>query len=237
VFRKACCVGHEIIGNVVRVGKNVKKINVGDRVGVGPQAWSCDRPDCEECSSGRSNYCPRAVSTYNSSFPNDEGQAYGGYSTYHRTNGRFAVKIPDGVASEDAAPMLCAGITLYSPLKKHGCGPGKKVGIIGLGGLGHFGILFSKALEADRVVAISRSSSKKDDAIALGADEYIAMADDSEWANKHAGSLDLVVVTASGTNLPVNDYLKLLKVGGTLLQLGFVPIPFPYRKPMLTCHE
>lgn len=136
------------------------------------------------------------------------------------------MKIPDGVASEDAAPMLCAGVTLYAPLKKHGCGPGKKIGIVGLGGLGHFGVLFSKALEADKVVAISRSSSKRDDAIALGADEYIATAEDSEWATKHAGSLDMVVVTASATNLPVNDYLKLLKVGGTLLQLGFVTIPF-----------
>ena len=156
----ACCVGHEIVGKAVRVGSNVTHIKVGDRVGVGPQARSCCRPDCPECSNGQENYCSEAIGTYGAVYPNGEGISYGGYSNYNRTPGTFVFRIPDGLASEVAAPMLCAGITMYAPLKKHGCGPGKTVEIIGLGGLGHFGVLFARALDADKVMGYFKKGIK-----------------------------------------------------------------------------
>jgi alcohol dehydrogenase (NADP+) len=116
--------------------------------------------------------------------------------------------------------MLCGGITLYSPLKNNGCGPGKKVGIIGVGGLGHFGVMFAKALGADKVVGISRSASKKDDVLKMGADEYIATDDDKDWATHHARSLDLIICTVSSPKMPLMEYLQLLRVKGTFIQVG-----------------
>lgn len=146
--------------------------------------------------------------------------SYGGYATYNRTPGHFVIKIPDGIPSAEAAPMMCGGITLYSPLKNNGCGPGKKVGIIGVGGLGHFGVLFAKALGADKVVGISRKASKKDDVLKMGADEYIATDEDKDWATHHARSLDLIVCTVSSPKMPLMDYLTLLRTKGTFIQVG-----------------
>ena len=158
--------------------------------------------------------------TYNSSYPGDEGNAYGGYADYNRTDHRFVVKIPEGLPSELAAPMLCAGVTMYSPLRNNGCGPGKTVGIVGVGGLGHFGILFAKAMGADKVVGISRKNDKRDEVLALGADEYIATDDEEGWAKKHARSLDLIISTVSSSRMPFTGYISLLKVGGDLIQVG-----------------
>jgi alcohol dehydrogenase (NADP+) len=228
----ACCVGHEIIGHAVRVGKNVKDIKVGDRVGVGAQGRSCLSPECPDCSVGRENYCrrPGRASTYNSRYPGDEGKSYGGYADYNRTHHAFVFKIPDSIPSELAAPMMCAGVTVYSPLKKNGCGPGKTVGIVGVGGLGHFGVLFAKALGADKVVGIS--ASKRDEVLSLGADQYIATDDDEGWQKNNAKTIDLIISTASSEKMPFSDYLSLLKVGGELIQVGYVCIarescPFP----------
>lgn len=174
----AVCVGHEIVGKAVRVGSRAKTgIKVGDRVGVGAQSASCLKPDCEECSSGLEQHCARQVSTYGSKYPSG-AISQGGYGNYHRCPSHFVFKIPDGLPSAEAAPMLCGGITVYSPLKNFGCGPGKRVGIVGVGGLGHFGIIFAKALGADRVVGISRKSDKRRDALQMGADLYIATDDD-----------------------------------------------------------
>ena len=116
--------------------------------------------------------------------------------------------------------MLCGGITVYSPLKQNGCGPGKTIGIVGVGGLGHFGVLFAKALGADKVVGISRKASKKDETLKLGADQYIATDDDKDWANENMRSIDLIVSTVSSEKMPMEDYLKLLKVKGTFIQVG-----------------
>jgi alcohol dehydrogenase (NADP+) len=196
-------VGHEIVGKAVRVGSQAEKgIKVGDRVGVGAESESCMNRagDCEQCASGLENYCQSMVITYNSRHFNG-GVAQGGYARYKRCPSRFVFKIPDAIPSADAAPMLCAGITCYSPLKHWGAGPGKRVGIIGLGGLGHFGVLFAKALGADKVVVISRSASKRDDAMKLGADEYIAIEEDQDWAKHHAWSLDLIVSTVSSSQV------------------------------------
>src|ERR1700712_4247283 len=118
------------------------------------------------------------------------------------------------------APMLCGGVTVYSPLKQNGCGPGKTVGIVGVGGLGHFGVLFARALGADRVIGISRKADKKDDVLKLGADEYIATGDDEDWATKNKKRLDLIVSTVSSEKMPLTDYLGLLKTKGTYIQVG-----------------
>ena len=157
--------------------------------------------------------------TYNGK-DDDGSKSYGGYSDYCRAPSHFVVKIPDSIPSEEPAPMLCGGITTYSPLKKNGCGPGRRVGIVGVGGLGHFGILYAKALGADSVTAISRSSAKKDDATKLGADKYIATNDDPDWATHHARSLDLIVSTVSSSNMPLEQYLMLLRTNGQFIQVG-----------------
>jgi len=200
--------------------KTDENYRVGDRVGVGAQSASCLKPDCEECASGLENHCPNnMVGTYNGKY-DDGSKSYGGYSDYCRAPSHFVLKIPDAIASEDAAPMLCGGITLYSPLKKNGCGPGKKIGIVGIGGLGHFGILYAKALGAEKVTAISRSAAKKSDAMKIGADEFIATNDDPDWATHHARSLDLIISTVSSPNMPLEQYLMLLRTNGQFIQVG-----------------
>lgn len=128
--------------------------------------------------------------------------------------------IPEGLSSEDAAPMMCGGVTVYSPLKRNGCGPGKTVGVVGVGGLGHFAVLFAKALGADRVVGISRKGDKRADALKLGCDEYIATAEDEDWEKKHFRTLDLVICTVSSAKMPLTGYLSLLKTHGTFIQVG-----------------
>lgn len=160
------------------------------------------------------------MNTYGSIYPDDEGKSYGGYATHNRTNGRFVFKIPEGLDSADAAPMLCGGVTVYSPLKNNGCGPGKTVGIVGVGGLGHFGVLFAKALGADKVVGISRKLSKKQDVLDLGADQYIATDDEPGWAKENSRSIDLIVSTVSSAKMPLTEYLSLLKPGGDFIQVG-----------------
>ncbi|KAL1871511.1 putative secondary metabolism biosynthetic enzyme [Paecilomyces lecythidis] len=227
-----CCVGHEIVGIAIRVGSQaVGGIQVGDRVGVGAQSGACLNYNgkCKACAAGLPQHCPHLVTTYNATYANG-GKSYGGYSLYNRSPSSFVIKIPDTIPSAEAAPMLCAGVTAYSPLRQYGCGPGKSIGIIGVGGLGHFGILFAKALGADRVVAISRKSDKKEDALKLGADEYIATAEDDGWATKHAQSLDLIISTASSSKMPIVEYTQLLRFRGTLVQLG-VPEDGPLEIP------
>ncbi|KAL2827085.1 chaperonin 10-like protein [Aspergillus pseudoustus] len=217
-----CCVGHEIVGTAIRVGsKAVGGIKVGDRVGVGAQSDAClgRFGDCPECAMGWENYCShKFVGTYNNVHFNG-GKSYGGYALYNRAPSHFVIKIPDGVSSADAAPMLCGGVTLYSPLKHNGCGPGKRVGIIGVGGLGHFGVLFAKALGADRVVAISRKEGKRADVEKMGA-AYIATDGEEGWAQKYARSLDLIVCTVSSTKMPMNEYVGLLATNGSFVQVG-----------------
>ena len=200
--RYPVCVGHEIVGTVVRVGSQVKDIKVGDTVGVGAQSDSCRgrKGPCEECAANLEQYCPHMTGTYNGVYMNG-GKSYGGYSKYNRVPAHFAIKIPDGLPPAAAAPMMCGGITVYSPLRRYGCGPGKKVGVIGVGGLGHFAILFARALGADQVVAISRRASKREDALKLGADKYIATEDEPNWAKENAKSLDLIISTISSSKV------------------------------------
>ncbi|KAI8650045.1 hypothetical protein LRP88_14866 [Fusarium phalaenopsidis] len=170
------CVGHELVGIAVRVGSQASNgIRPGDRVGVGTQADAClgrDKP-CEWCSQDKENYCSRATYKYAGVHRNG-APTMGGHAPYHRAASHFVFKIPDGLESASAASMLCACITTYAPLRQHGAGPGMRIGIVGLGGLGHFAVLWAKALGVDKVAVVSRSESKKRDALALGADLYIA---------------------------------------------------------------
>ncbi|KAI5460122.1 chaperonin 10-like protein [Mariannaea sp. PMI_226] len=217
-----CCAGHEIVGTVVRIGTKVKNgLQVGDRVGVGAQTEAClgRLGYCADCDRGNEQYCPRFSTTACGTYINGE-TAYGGYASYHRCPAHFAIKIPDNLPSQLAAPMLCGGITIYSPLKHHGCGPGKRVGIIGIGGIGHFGLLFAKALGAQEVVAISRHANKEEEALQLGADRYIATADEHNWADKYARSLDIIVSTVSSADMPMDKYIGLLDTDGILVQVG-----------------
>ncbi|KAE8441510.1 hypothetical protein EG329_004898 [Mollisiaceae sp. DMI_Dod_QoI] len=211
-----CCVGHEVAGTAVKVGKNVKHIKVGDRVGVGAQSGSC--LDCEECADGQEQHCRSMIGTYNGKYP-DGSKSYGGYADYCRAPAHFAVKIPDGLTLAEAAPMLCGGITTYNPLVHNSAGPGKKVGIVGVGGLGHFGLLWAKALGCDEVVAISRTNSKKEDALKMGATKFIAT-EEAGWAKKNARSLDLIVSTVSSPNMPLEEYFQLLRTNGQFIQVG-----------------
>lgn len=231
-----CVLGHEIVGVVARVGSEVatlasssasRKIRVGDRVGVGAQSMSCLRADCEACADGRENYCSRMVGTYNGRYP-DKSKSYGGYAAFWRGPAHFAFKIPDYLPSAEAAPLLCGGVTVYRPLKRYHAGPGKAVGIIGVGGLGHLGILFAKALGCSSVVAISRTSGKRKDAVeGLGADSFIATEEDEKWAKKYSRTLDIIICTVDAPDLPLIQYLRLLKVGGTFVQVGAPEGPLP----------
>ncbi|KAJ9137835.1 Cinnamyl alcohol dehydrogenase [Coniochaeta hoffmannii] len=230
--RYPVCVGHEIIGTVVRLGSDAAKANpslkLGSRVGVGAQSDAClnrNAPSaaegkCRECESGEENYCQRGfVGTYNGTYANGSPSS-GGYSTFVRLPAHFAVPIPDSIPSHLAASMMCAGVTTYSPLRRNGCGPGKAVGVVGLGGLGHFGVMWARALGADRVVAVSRRDNKREDALALGADACIATEDDEGWVERNKGSLDILLSTISSSKAPISDYLALLRPGGVMIQVG-----------------
>jgi len=210
-------VGHEIVGVALRVGKEITHIKVGDRIGLGAQSDSCRT--CGECSHGRESYCEKgAVGTYGSKYPSGH-KSYGGYADFTRAPGHFFVKIPDALPSSVAAPMLCGGVTVYSPLKQYGAGTERKnVGIVGIGGLGHFGLLFAKAMGAN-VTAVSHTSSKKADAEKMGATNFVATAE-PEAMKKNSNTLDLIIVTNSDHNMPLNDYIGLLRPHGYLVFVG-----------------
>ncbi|MGB2721904.1 MAG: NAD(P)-dependent alcohol dehydrogenase [Rhodococcus sp. (in: high G+C Gram-positive bacteria)] len=207
--------GHEIAGIVAEVGSEVTSRKVGDRVGVGCFVDSCG--ECEACKDGDEQYCTKGVvQTYNSK--TYEGEfTHGGYSTQIVVTEKFVLGIPEGVELDVAASLLCAGITLYSPLKHWGAGPGKKVAIIGMGGLGHIGVKIAHALGA-HVTVLSQTDAKEADGKAYGADEYYATKDTTALKDLQ-GKFDLILNTVSA-NLPMGKYLGLLARNGTLVELG-----------------
>ncbi|SMY23094.1 unnamed protein product [Zymoseptoria tritici ST99CH_1A5] len=225
-------VGHEIVGRAIRVGDDVKSgIKVGDRVGVGAQAGSCLKGDCEECMNNGEQYCQKGfVMTYGSKWPSGES-AQGGYAKYWRGDGHFVFAIPEAMKSEEAAPLLCGGVTVYAPLKQNGVGPGSRVGIIGVGGLGHMGIQLARAMGADKVWAISRTDEKKEDAMAMGADGLIATGKEG-WSDDFKNSLDVIICTVSSPKMPFSEYLNLLDVGGVFVQVGAPDEALPPVLPM-----
>ncbi|MGW0701409.1 NAD(P)-dependent alcohol dehydrogenase [Streptomyces sp. NPDC002867] len=207
--------GHEIAGVVTEVGPGVTRFVVGDRVGVGCFVDSCR--ECAYCRQGLEQYCTRGgTATYNALDKNGE-PTYGGYSTHIVVDENYTVRIPEGLSLDEAAPLLCAGITLYSPLRHWNAGPGKKVAVVGLGGLGHMGVKIAHALGAE-VTVLSQTLRKKDDGLALGADHYYATSDDATF-EALAGTFDLIVSTVSAP-LPFDKYLSLLKTDGALVNVG-----------------
>lgn len=218
--RYPAIVGHEIIGKVVKAGKNTKH-SVGDRVGFGAQCSSCRK--CVNCEAGMENYCisPGMVGTYQGRTGSSvQPYTQGGYADYYQGPGHFAVKIPEELDSAVAAPMLCAGVTVFAPLKKYGVAPGKKVGIIGIGGLGHLGVQFAAALGGD-VYAISHSDKKRDDAAKLGAKGYIVTEDPKAVLKEHKSSFDIILCTSFQDKMPLQQlYLPLLKPHGNLIIVG-----------------
>ncbi|KAK3368658.1 chaperonin 10-like protein [Podospora didyma] len=210
-------VGHEIVGKAIRVGPKVSLIKEGQRVGVGAQSYSC--LECRQCKNENETYCTKQLDTYGAIWPDSGIVSQGGYSSHVRTHEHWVFPIPDALPSTDAAPMLCAGLTAYSPLVRNGCGPGKKVGIVGLGGIGHFGVLFAKALGAE-VWAISRSHAKEADAFKMGADGFLATAD-KDWNKAHLMTFDLIINTANSfEDFDLDAYLSLLDVHAKWVSVG-----------------
>lgn len=214
--------GHEIVGKVTKIGSGVTKWKVGDTVGVGCFVDSCRT--CPACASGEEQYCKNgATFTYNSPEKNGDGITYGGYSTNIVVDENYIVRIPDSLSLDSAAPLLCAGITTYSPMRHFGVQPGMKVAIVGLGGLGHMGVKFAKAMGA-HVTVLSQSEKKREDAMNLGADDYIATSD-PEVFSTHGGRFDFILNTVSATH-DVNAYLGLLGLDGRMVLVG-LPDPTP----------
>ena len=211
--------GHEIAGVVSAVGSEVTKFAVGDHAGVGCFVDSCR--ECENCKQGLEQYCTGHLSvTYNGREADKETPTYGGYSQAIVVDENYALHIPENLALDIAAPLLCAGITLYSPLRQWGVGPGMKVGIVGLGGLGHMGVKIAHAMGAD-VTLISHSAHKEADARALGANNFLLSSDKGQMKTARY-TFDLIINTVS-VNLDVDQYLSLLKLDGTMVMVG-IPI-------------
>lgn len=214
--------GHEIVGRVTAVGSAVKSFKVGDMAAVGTMVDSCG--ECQECKDHLEVYCDGNVQTYNGSDKHTGTATYGGYSESIVVREKFVLHMPEGMDAAGAAPLLCAGITLYSPLKHWQAGPGKKVGIIGIGGLGHLGVKIARAMGA-HVVAFTTSASKVEDAKKLGAHEVVISKNAEEMA-KHANSFDLIVDCVSAEH-DLNSYLALVKRDGTLTMVGAPEKPLP----------
>lgn len=215
--------GHEIVGRVTRVGAGVSKYKVGDLVGVGCMVDSCRT--CESCKEGLEQYCEQGnTGTYNAPDKHLNMQTFGGYSERVVVDEDFVLRVPEDLDLAAAAPLLCAGITTYSPLRHWEVGPGKKVGIVGIGGLGHMGVKLAKAMGAE-VFVITTSPSKVEDAKRLGADEIILSSDETQM-KEHAGSLHFILDCVSAQH-DINSYLSLLKRDGSLTLVGAPEQPLP----------
>src|ERR1700719_1806701 len=218
-----CVPGHEIVGRVVKAGSAVKKFKEGDIAAVGCMVDS-DRV-CENCRAGKEQYCVKIPTfTYNSPDPILGGVTYGGYSESIVVDEAFVLRVSDTSDLAGTAPLLCAGITTYSPMRHWKVGKGQKVGVVGLGGLGHMGVKFAKALGAD-VVLFTTSPKKREDGIRLGASEVVISKNEAEM-QKHAGSFDFILDAVSAEH-DVNAYLNLVKRNGTLTLIGAPEKPLP----------
>ncbi|KAG2694402.1 hypothetical protein I3760_08G141900 [Carya illinoinensis] len=208
--------GHEIVGEVTEVGSRVKKVKVGDKVGVGCVVGACH--SCENCNNDLEVYCPKMILSYGACYY-DGTVTYGGYSDTMVADERYILRLPENMPLDAAAPLLCAGITVYSPLKYYGLAePGKHIGVVGLGGLGHVGVKFAKAFGA-KVTVISTSSSKKDEALEhLGADSFL-LSSNQEQLEASLGTFDGILDTVSAMH-SILPLIGLLKSHGKLVMLG-----------------
>ncbi|MCY1008353.1 NAD(P)-dependent alcohol dehydrogenase [Nannocystis pusilla] len=215
--------GHEIVGRVGRVGAEVTKLGVGDLVGVGCIVDSCR--ECEVCRRDLEQFCEKgSAQTYNGTEMDRETPTYGGYSTRIVVPEHFALKIPAGLDPAGAAPLLCAGITTYSPLRQYGCKKGDRVAVVGLGGLGHMAVKLAASMGAE-VTLLSTSPSKEADARRLGAHAFAVTKDDATFT-RLANQFDLIIDTVSAPH-DYNKYLGTLRVGGTMVLVGVPPEPTP----------
>jgi alcohol dehydrogenase (NADP+) len=215
--------GHEIVGRVTEVGDQVRRWKAGDAVGVGCFVDSCR--ECEACKAGEEQYCEKGASfTYNSHEQDGTTPTYGGYSTRITVEERYVVGVPEGLSLSGAAPLLCAGITTYSPLRRFGVKEGDKVAVVGLGGLGHMGVKLARALGAN-VTVLSHSPGKREDALRLGANDFVATRD-ADVFETNAGRFDFILDTVSADH-DYNAYLKLLRRDGTMVLVGVPEKPAP----------
>lgn len=210
-----CVPGHEIVGRVAKVGSSVTKFKAGDLAAVGCLVDSDGA--CPACREGLEQFCPKGTFTYNSPDKHTGGVTYGGYSEAIVVDQRFVLRVPENLDLAGAAPLLCAGITTYSPMRHWGVTKGKKVGVVGLGGLGHMAVKFAHALGAHTVV-FTTSPGKKDDAVRLGADEVV-ISRNSDEMSKHAGSFDFILDAVSADH-DINAYINLLRRDGNLTLVG-----------------
>ena len=210
-----CVPGHEIVGRVTKVGPDVTRFKAGDIVGVGCLVGA--DLTCPNCRDNFEQFCPKGVFTYNSPDSHLGGVTYGGYSDSIVVNEHFVLRVPSNLDLAGTAPLLCAGITTYSPMRHWGVTKGKKVGVVGLGGLGHMGVKFAHALGAHTVV-FTTSPSKKDDALRLGADEVVLSRDGNEMA-RHAGSFDFILDAVAAEH-DINAYIGMLRRDGNLTMVG-----------------
>ena len=215
--------GHEIAGVVTEIGSAVTKFSVGDHIGVGVFIDSCRQ--CKPCKDGLEQYCDQGMTgTYNTVERDGKTVAMGGYSNIFVVNENYAVTIPKSMPLDGVAPLLCAGITLYSPLKHWKAGKGTRVAVMGLGGLGHMGVKFAHALGA-HVTVISHSPKKREAALAMGADEFICVKDPKDL-KPFARTFDLILNTVSA-QIDINDYIATLTIDGTLVVIGLPGAPYP----------
>ncbi|KAJ3154107.1 hypothetical protein HDU86_005034 [Geranomyces michiganensis] len=206
--------GHEIIGTVAEMGDQVKGFELGQMVGVGVQVWTCFGDNCRACTTNSDNLCPQRVATYSSNYA-DGSKTYGGYASHVRVQCTHVVPIPKGLSPAHAAPLLCAGVTTLTPLRRLNVKAGMTVGVVGIGGLGHLAIQFAAAMGA-RVTAVSNSASKKDEALALGASGFVNLA---EGAGAGDEKFDVLVMTSSHFS-NIDPYLAMLEINGTAVILG-----------------
>jgi uncharacterized zinc-type alcohol dehydrogenase-like protein len=208
--------GHEIVGTVEEVGDKVKKFKVGSTVGIGVFIDSCR--ECGPCRAGEENYCEEGVTlTYNCYERDGKTPAYGGYSTRITVDEAYAYQVPKSIPLERAAPLLCAGITTYSPLNHSGVKSGDQIAVVGLGGLGHMAVKFAKAMGL-KVAVVSHSPSKRDDALRLGAEDFIATTDPNAF-KRNAMRFDFILDTVSARH-DLNAHLTMLRLGGTMVLVG-----------------
>jgi alcohol dehydrogenase (NADP+) len=215
-----CVPGHEIVGCVTKVGSAVTKFKPGDLAAVGCLVDS--DANCNECQAGLEQFCPHMTLTYNSPDVHLGGVTYGGYSDSIFVKEHFVLHVPSNLNLAKAAPLLCAGITTYSPMRHWGVAKGKKVGVVGLGGLGHMAIKFAHALEA-HVVVFTTSPNKKEDALRLGADEVV-ISRNADQMSKHLGSFDFILDAVSAEH-DINAYIQLLRRDGNITLVGAPPKP------------
>jgi len=207
--------GHEVIGKVIAKGKSVSLVEIGQRVGVGPNSLSCF--ECPSCKSYEESFCASKTDTYNSRYP-DGTPSYGGYAEKMRVHERFVFAIPDSLSSAGAAPLLCAGITTFTPLRVHNIKKGDKVAILGIGGLGHLGVKWVKALGC-HVTVLSTSDAKREWATKHGVDDYVVIYNKEEM-KKRFRTLDFILATSCGKDTEWGEFLDLLRIDGTLCLVG-----------------